>query len=161
MKIRNKQHPRNEGGTPPTPGYNFDQRKKMPRCGAIIRVGEKYLMVKQRQSDKWGIPKGSPMPRELPEDCIARELKEETGIIIDPLNLKLKRFGVGETNSNWVATMPKYLVAVINIPSLKSLQKSSSNEISEIQLFTEEELVQSKKQLNASGLTLLSFLRAE
>lgn len=62
-----------------------DSSKKYPViiAAAVIRDGDKVLIA-QRQggplAGKWEFPGGKLEPGESPEQCLARELKEELGI---------------------------------------------------------------------------------
>lgn len=60
----------------------FIEEKKAKRCGAIIFSTDmsKILLVKNRQSKKWGLPKGAIKPYENFSQCAFREVWEETGI---------------------------------------------------------------------------------
>ena len=51
-------------------------------CGAMIfsQDGKKCLLVKQRDAQKWSFPKGSRRAGESPEQCMRREVLEETGL---------------------------------------------------------------------------------
>jgi 8-oxo-dGTP pyrophosphatase MutT (NUDIX family) len=57
-----------------------------PIYGAILRsVGTlQFLLVKGRHSGKWSFPKGHLEPSESDVECIRREVKEESGIHLDP-----------------------------------------------------------------------------
>lgn len=59
--------------------------QKIWRCGACIvnQAGTKCLMVKQKEAQKWGFPKGSCELYETKEQCMRREIWEETGIDIE------------------------------------------------------------------------------
>jgi 8-oxo-dGTP pyrophosphatase MutT (NUDIX family) len=59
---------------------------RQPRGGVIIHdlCTDNVLLVQGRMSKRWGFPKGHPEPGEQPSDTAARELREETGIQLDP-----------------------------------------------------------------------------
>jgi len=63
-------------------------------CAAIIMdiTCKNILLIKQRLSDKWGLPKGHMEQKEIDNfntyNCIKREIYEETGIIIENKNHK-------------------------------------------------------------------------
>lgn len=64
-------------------------------CGAIVfdRKGESVLIIFQRESQKWGLPKGHVNPNESNNyfECAKRELEEETGIMMNLI--KYRRVG--------------------------------------------------------------------
>lgn len=68
--------------------------QKRETCGGIIyaKFGEDYklLCVKQRSSQKWGPPKGGLEGWETELECAQREIKEETGLIINKNEIKRK-----------------------------------------------------------------------
>ncbi len=53
---------------------------------AIIQYGSTYLMESRADSDRWAFIGGAMEPEESLEDCILREIREETGIEV-PQNL--------------------------------------------------------------------------
>lgn len=57
-------------------------RPKVKSAGAIIMSADKThcLLVRQRETQKWGFPKGTCMEGETLENCMYREVSEETGI---------------------------------------------------------------------------------
>jgi len=57
-------------------------------CGAIIR-GRKILMVKYKKDRRthWTLPGGGIRTNEQPEEAIVREVKEETGLMVDVSSL--------------------------------------------------------------------------
>ena len=67
-------------------------------CGICLwnESKTKCLLVQQRSTQKWGFPKGACEVHESRLQCMKRELREETGIILDDLKYKtvieLKRF---------------------------------------------------------------------
>ena len=78
-------------------------------CGAIILNPDltKFIIVHQRVSNKWGLPKGHMTIKELKDNdkisCAVREAKEETGleliknencVIIGKVNMNSKLFFV-------------------------------------------------------------------
>jgi ADP-ribose pyrophosphatase YjhB (NUDIX family) len=61
------------------------KKKKYKRnvCGACIIAEGHVLLVKQKEVQKWGFPKGSREWHESKLSCMNRELEEETGIKLD------------------------------------------------------------------------------
>ena len=56
----------------------------MPGAGVLLHNGKKILLVCEKASKLWGIPKGHQEDNESYYDCWKRELKEETGIVFLP-----------------------------------------------------------------------------
>lgn len=53
-------------------------------CGVIVTDGERILLGHATRSPRWDIPKGSAEPSETFPVAAARELLEETGLVIAP-----------------------------------------------------------------------------
>src|SRR3984893_5005669 len=56
-------------------------------CGVIVTNGERILLGHATRSPRWDIPKGVAEPDENFADAAARELHEETGLIVSPDDL--------------------------------------------------------------------------
>lgn len=71
--------------------------KTINECGVVLfnKDFDKFLIIFQKESLKWGLPKGHVEKRELCQrayfDCAKRELLEETGIMIN--NHKHRKLG--------------------------------------------------------------------
>jgi 8-oxo-dGTP pyrophosphatase MutT (NUDIX family) len=82
----NKYRPRNDGS----------------KYGGIIQSATgKYLMVKGKESQKWGFAKGHLEEGETPLECVCREVIEETGITILPNPIKCMRLPVATYYLFW------------------------------------------------------------
>jgi 8-oxo-dGTP pyrophosphatase MutT (NUDIX family) len=53
-------------------------------CGVIITDGERILLGHATRSPRWDIPKGIAEPGERFAETAARELREETGLVVSP-----------------------------------------------------------------------------
>ena len=53
-------------------------------CGTLLLSVDKMscLLVQQKHTGKWSVPKGSKVPNETIRDCMEREFWEETGVIL-------------------------------------------------------------------------------
>ena len=56
-------------------------------CGVIVTEGDRLLLGHATRSPRWDIPKGLAEPGELSSSAAARELEEETGLIVAPGDL--------------------------------------------------------------------------
>lgn len=54
------------------------------RCSAAVFFNDRVLLVSRREHDDWVLPGGTPRPGEDLLACVRRELREETGMLIDP-----------------------------------------------------------------------------
>jgi len=53
----------------------------------IFDDSNRLLLVRQHDDDVWSTPGGAIEPDEAPVDAVAREVLEETGLIVDPVQL--------------------------------------------------------------------------
>jgi 8-oxo-dGTP pyrophosphatase MutT (NUDIX family) len=56
-------------------------------CGVILSDGERILLGHATRSPRWDIPKGEVEPGEDFAAAAARELREETGLVVAPTGL--------------------------------------------------------------------------
>jgi 8-oxo-dGTP pyrophosphatase MutT (NUDIX family) len=53
-------------------------------CGVLVTDGARLLLGHATRSPRWDIPKGLAEPGELSSSAAARELEEETGLLVPP-----------------------------------------------------------------------------
>jgi ADP-ribose pyrophosphatase YjhB (NUDIX family) len=58
-----------------------------PGVAAVIFEGERVLLQRRDDNGRWGLPGGGVEPGESVRDAIVREVREETGLEIEPLRL--------------------------------------------------------------------------
>lgn len=57
----------------------------MPGVAAVIRDARGRILLQERSSEEgWSLPAGAIEPGESPDDAIRREVREETGLLIEP-----------------------------------------------------------------------------
>ena len=59
-------------------------RTRQTSCGVIVTDGERILLGHATRSPRWDIPKGVAESGENLADAAARELREETGLVVSP-----------------------------------------------------------------------------
>jgi 8-oxo-dGTP pyrophosphatase MutT (NUDIX family) len=62
-------------------------RVRQTSCGVIVTDGQHILLGHATRSPRWDIPKGVPEVGENFADAAARELHEETGLVVSPDDL--------------------------------------------------------------------------
>jgi 8-oxo-dGTP pyrophosphatase MutT (NUDIX family) len=60
---------------------------KVTTCGVLVRNGTRLLLGHATRSPRWDIPKGIAEPGESFAAAAARELAEETGLVVTPEQL--------------------------------------------------------------------------
>ena len=63
--------------------------QRQTSCGVIVTDGERLLLGHATRSPRWDIPKGVAEAGENFADAAARELREETGLVVAPEGLKV------------------------------------------------------------------------
>ena len=56
----------------------------MPAVAAVIRDAEGRVLLQQQHDDTWSLPAGAIEPGESPSVAVAREVAEETGLVVRP-----------------------------------------------------------------------------
>jgi 8-oxo-dGTP pyrophosphatase MutT (NUDIX family) len=61
---------------------------QVPSVAAIIRDADGGILLQLRsRNGRWGLPSGAIDPGETPEEAVVREVREETGLEVEPLRL--------------------------------------------------------------------------
>ncbi len=69
-----------------------EPKKKRKCCGGILVYSDKkkhnlnIIIIQDRKSKKWGLPKGGKEGEETCFDCASREIMEETGLTVSKMN---------------------------------------------------------------------------
>lgn len=120
-------------------------------CGAIVfdRLGESVLIIFQKESQKWGLPKGHIDPKEGANyfECAKRELEEETGIMMNLI--KYRRVGTCVIRN-------KIFYIVQLMKDVHRLRPMDHNEIGEIKWLNVEQ-IRSFVKAQQCNVTLREF----
>jgi len=120
-------------------------------CGAIVfdRLGESVLIIFQKESQKWGLPKGHIDPKEGGNyfECAKRELEEETGIMMNLI--KYRRVGTCVIRN-------KIFYIVQLMKDVHRLRPMDHNEIGEIKWLNVEQ-IRSFVKAQQCNVTLREF----
>lgn len=108
---------------------NLEVLHRGPASAGVLLIAKKHiLLVKEKSSDKWGLPKGSIQKGETTGDCWRRELKEETQIDIDRYLYRI----------TWSKVINRYVIYTVKLSiddktfdQLKT-QESKSEEITQV-----------------------------
>jgi 8-oxo-dGTP pyrophosphatase MutT (NUDIX family) len=60
----------------------------IPSVAAVIRDESGSLLLQQKAEHVWSLPAGAIEPGESPEDAVRREVREETGLLVEPTEIR-------------------------------------------------------------------------
>jgi ADP-ribose pyrophosphatase YjhB (NUDIX family) len=112
---------------------------QVPSVAALIRdSNERILFAKDRESGLWGLPAGAIDPGETPEEAVRREVAEETGLQIEPLEINGvfggKEFRYAYSNGDRV----EYLIVVFECAIVGGTLRNADREVSLLKFFDED-----------------------
>ena len=113
-----------------------------PCAGALVTRNGRLLLVRRAHDpwrDRWDIPGGFCGPREHPADAAAREVREETGLVVrtsDILGMWIDTYAADGPNADKV-TLSIYFHAT---PEGTTEPRMDPNEVAEIAWFAPREL---------------------
>jgi 8-oxo-dGTP pyrophosphatase MutT (NUDIX family) len=125
-------------------------KKKIPTAGCIILCNNNICLVKIRHSNKFGLPKGKKNGFETIYETAIREVKEETGIDIEPYIIDKK---------NYIEVL-KTKLYIVNYPTLNNeFNNYDVREIEEVKWFDFNYIMNNKKLFtNQVKITLNDYL---
>lgn len=102
----------------------------------------KILFIKRSDNGKWGLPAGSPELGESMEDCICREVKEETSLSLKAFNC----FGIASNPTRETHTYPngdrvQNFSLLIYAKNWSGQPQVNDDESTEVRFFGEGELL--------------------
>jgi len=98
--------------------------QKIVLAGAVAYQGKILVLQRSKDDDSypglWELPSGKREPFESSLDALQREVKEETGLSVEPLMpVSLFEFTVEKENEIRDATQINYLVKVMTTPNVR------------------------------------------
>lgn len=122
------------------PNYKYIYKKENKKAGVFIYdPDKKKILIVQSRGNLWGAPKGSLNTGETEKQCAIRELKEETGILLD--RKLLERYIVIRNKATYYyIELPETDVSVQN-----HIEHNDANAISWINIDCLLELIIQKK----------------
>jgi 8-oxo-dGTP pyrophosphatase MutT (NUDIX family) len=60
----------------------------VPSVAAVIRDEDGSLLLQEKAGGVWSLPAGAIEPGESPEDAVRREVCEETGLLVQPTEIR-------------------------------------------------------------------------
>jgi len=113
----------------------------MPSVTALVFDEEsRVLLVRPSHRDVWVAPGGAVDPDEPPQDALVREVREETGLLVEPTQL-LGVFG-GPEFRVWYANGDEvgYVMAVYECRAVSGTLRPDQQEIVEARYFSADEM---------------------
>lgn len=121
-------------------------QQPIPCTDVAVVDGKRILLIKRENPPhvgKWALPGGIIDINESPEEAAARELKEETGVSVDPTNLILLGTYDIAASEGWHNIGITYVVAKAKTQG----EPASSSDAQEARFWTLDELHQSDQEI--------------
>jgi 8-oxo-dGTP pyrophosphatase MutT (NUDIX family) len=108
--------------------------------GLVFDDQHRVLLVRPAKRDVWVAPGGAIDPDEIPVNALAREVWEETGLLVEPTLLR-GVFG-GPEFRVWYANGDEvgYVMAIYECRTIGGVLKTDEDEIAEARFFAQDEL---------------------
>lgn len=94
--------------------------KTRTACRGIIIDGSKILLSYETKTDQWMIPGGGVEYNESDTDCCAREIAEETGMIVDVSECMLE---IDEYYENWKWVNKYFICKVVGNTNINRTER--------------------------------------
>ena len=114
-------------------------------CNAIITCKGRLLLEKRRDSDVWGLVGGGCKPHETEVQTIAREVREELGLRIEPSRfVRLRSYGepgrMGRIAAFRDGSVWRMVIVMFGLELEEEPEMIISPESKELRFFSKEEL---------------------
>lgn len=119
--------------------------------GALVIYNNKVLLIKKRSSGRWLIPSGLVQSGDSLLKTLKRELREESGIIINGTHVKVEGIIAVRHRHNSKAGNNIWIVFLVKATSLPLLSIKDTEEIKKVQFFNIDNLL--KKATKADEIT--------
>ena len=112
----------------------------LPGVSAIVRdADERVLFMRRADDGRWGLPAGAIDPGESPAEAIAREVREETGLVVRPARVAGVFGGAGYRHRYPNGDEVEWTVAVFDCEVVGGELAPRDGEALELRYFAPEE----------------------
>lgn len=112
----------------------------MPSVAAVIRDEADRLLLIEKHDGNWSLPAGAIEPGETPEQAVAREVKEETGMICAEFQLLAMLGGSGYRYTYSNGDQVEYLVALYRCAAKEDGDPTDVQETRSVRFFAREDM---------------------
>lgn len=126
----------------------------LPAVGATVIDGDSMLLVRRAHppdEGTWSLPGGFLELHEVPSEGAARELHEETGVIVDPLALSVIGTDFVEYGPDFSVVSILFAVNIANT----ICEPAASDDATEVRYWTREEIALDPPELVAGDVVQL------
>jgi len=111
-----------------------------PAVGAVVRNDAGLILFQRRADDGgWSLPGGAMDPGETPTAAVVREVREETGLVVEPLGLLGVFGGVGFRHRYPHGDLVEYLSVMFECKILGGSLGGEDDETMELRYFAASE----------------------
>jgi ADP-ribose pyrophosphatase YjhB (NUDIX family) len=112
----------------------------LPGVAGIVRdADDRVLFIRRADNGKWGLPAGAIDPGETPAAAVAREVREETGLVVRPARIAGVFGGRGFRVRYENGDEAEYTVTVFDCEVIGGTLSPGDGEALELRYFTPDE----------------------